>query len=243
MSADAKKRSKSALAVRVGLAAVVLGLLVYASVRLGPAATRLLGRPEDFRNFINSYGAASALVYMLVQTLQVVVAVIPGEIAQVAGGYAFGTFLGTLYSLIGIAAGTLVAFFLARLVGFGVVRALAPAKSLEKFEFIMNSPRFEVAMFVLFLVPGIPKDTLVYIAGLTPVTPWKFLVISLAARFPGIWGSAYIGAHLQQKEYLPVWIMSGLALVLFVVGLLTREKIIAALHRLRRHTDKGGPEA
>ncbi len=236
MNSGSKRPSGSALAFRIGLAAVVLGLLIYASIKLGPAATRLLSRPDDFRAFIKSYGAASALVYMLVQTLQVVVAVIPGEIAQVAGGYAFGTALGTLFSLVGIAVGTLGAFFLARLVGFGVVRALVPAKSLEKFEFLMNNPRFEVAMFVLFLVPGIPKDTLVYIAGLTPVTPWKFLLISLVARFPGIWGSAYIGAHLQQKEYLPVWIMSGLALVLFVVGLLTREKIIAALHRLR-HRD------
>ncbi len=242
MKADLNKPSKTVVAVRIGLAAVVLGLLVYASIKLGPTATKLLGRPDDFRAFIGRYGAASALVYILVQMLQVVVAVIPGEIAQVAGGYAFGTALGTVYSLTGIAAGTLVAFFLARLVGFAVVRILVPAKSLEKFEFLINNPRFEMALFVLFLVPGIPKDTLVYVAGLTPVTPWKFLLISLAARFPGIWGSAYIGAHLQQKEYLPVWIMSGLALALFVVGLLTREKIVTALHRLRRRTDKDEPE-
>jgi uncharacterized membrane protein YdjX (TVP38/TMEM64 family) len=86
---------------------------------------------------------------------------------------------------------------------------------------------------LLFLIPGIPKDTLTYIAGLTPVKPLRFLLISMLGRFPGLWGSAYIGANLQEKDYLPVWILSGVSVVLFVAGLLLKDKIIGKMNRLR----------
>lgn len=221
---------------------VFLILVVYISAKFGPAITRLMSHPEKFKEYIDAYGPASALIYILIQAAHVIIVVIPGEIVQIAGGYAFGTFFGTVYSLIGIIVGTLIVFFATRLVGYSLVRAFVSPRKLEKFDFLINSSKSEITMFVLFLIPGIPKDTLVYISGLTPVKPWRFLLICTVARFPGLWGSAYIGANLQEKDYLPVWIMSGLALVLFVAGILTKDKIIGRLHRHRRE-GKGTPPA
>jgi uncharacterized membrane protein YdjX (TVP38/TMEM64 family) len=212
---------------------VFLGVVIYVSIRFGPAITRLMSRPEKFREYIDGLGSVGALFYILIQVAHVIIVVIPGEIVQIAAGYAFGTFLGTLYSLAGIIIGTVIVFFGTRLAGSAIVRAFIPPMTLKKFDFLINSPKSEIAMFVLFLIPGIPKDALVYISGLTPVNPWKFLLICVVARFPGLWGSAYIGAHLQKKDYWPVAIMSGLALVLFVVGILAKDKIILRLHRLR----------
>lgn len=221
---------------------VFLILVVYISAKFGPGITRLMSHPEKFKEYIDAYGPASALIYILIQAAHVIIVVIPGEIVQIAGGYAFGTFFGTVYSLIGIIVGTLIVFFATRLVGYSLVRAFVSPRKLEKFDFLINSSKSEITMFVLFLIPGIPKDTLVYISGLTPVKPWRFLLICTIARFPGLWGSAYIGANLQEKDYLPVWIMSGLALVLFVAGILTKDKIIGRLHRHRRE-GKGTPPA
>jgi len=90
-------------------------------------------------------------------------------------------------------------------------------------------------VFLLFLIPGIPKDTLVYVSGLTPIKPLTFLPICLIARLPALWGSAYIGANLQEKDYLPVWIVSGIALVLFVLGVIFKDKIISFVTKLRHH--------
>jgi uncharacterized membrane protein YdjX (TVP38/TMEM64 family) len=142
----------------------------------------------------------------------------------------------------GILLGSMIAFFAARLLGYALVKTFVSPKKLEQFGFLINNPKSEIAMFALFLVPGIPKDSLVYIAGLTPIKPVRFFLLSMIARFPGLWGSAYIGANLQEKDYLPVWIMSGAALVLFVAGVLNRDRIIAWLHRLRRHEEDGPPE-
>ncbi|MCX6572179.1 MAG: VTT domain-containing protein [Candidatus Aminicenantes bacterium] len=208
-----------------------LGLVTYVSFKFGPAITRLMSHPERFKEFVDKNGSASALLYILIQAAHVIIVVIPGEIVQIAGGYAFGTFLGTLYSLIGITMGTLIVFFATRLVGYSLVRTFVSPEKLKKFDFLINSSKSEIALFILFLIPGLPKDTLVYISGLTPVKSWRFLSICTIARFPGLWGSAYIGANLQEKDYVPVWIMSGLALVLFVVGILVKDKVISRLHR------------
>jgi uncharacterized membrane protein YdjX (TVP38/TMEM64 family) len=172
--------------------------------------------------------------------VQIIVAVIPGEIVQVAGGYAFGTPLGALYAMVGTVIGTVVVFAAIRLLGFSLLKALISPGQLERFRFLVGSPKSEIAIFVLFLIPGIPKDTLVYLSGLTPIKMLRFVVISAIARFPGVLGSAYIGANLQEKDYLPVWIMSGIALVLFAAGVLMRDKIIDRLQRLR-HANKEQP--
>jgi uncharacterized membrane protein YdjX (TVP38/TMEM64 family) len=228
-------RRTPAFIVRVVLLAVFIGLLVFASIKLTPVVTRFMKSPEAMQGFVAKYGSASAAIYVLIQAAQVVVFVIPGEIVQVAGGYIFGTWLGALLSVAGILLGTVVAFFAARLLGYAVVEALVSPKKLERFEFLISDPKSEIAMFILFLVPAIPKDSLVYISGLTPIKPLRFFLISMIARFPGLWGAAYIGANLQEKDYWPVVILSVVSLVLFVLGLRFKDRIIDRLHRLRHH--------
>lgn len=228
---ERENQVKPQLVAHIIMLVVFLSLVVFISFKFGPAITRLVSHPQRFKEVIGAYGSVGALLYILIQIVHVIIVVIPGEVVQIAGGYAFGTFFGTLYSFIGIFVGTLIVFFATRMVGYSLVRTFVSAGKLEKFDFLVNSPKSEVALFVLFLIPGLPKDTLVYISGLTPIKPWRFLLICTIARFPGLWGSAYIGANLQKKDYLPVWIVSGLALVLFIVGILAKDKIIGRLHR------------
>jgi uncharacterized membrane protein YdjX (TVP38/TMEM64 family) len=237
-----KRNRRVYLIAQAVLLAIFLGIIIYASMKYAPSLTRLIRKPDKFRTFLQSYGPTSALIYIALSAIQIIIAVIPGEIVQVAGGYVFGTALGTFYAMIGTVVGTLVVFMAVRLLGFSLVKALISPKQLEKFRFLICDPKSEIAIFVLFLIPGIPKDTLVYLSGLTPIRPLRFLVICTIARFPGVLGSAYIGANIQEKDYLPVWIMFGLATVLFVGGVLLRDKIINRLQRLR-HPRKDPPPA
>ncbi len=235
-------RPRMHLIVQAILGAAFLAAVVFVSVKFGPAITKLMSRPEEFRALVASYGFVSVLIYIGIQAAHVVIVIIPGEIVQIAAGYAFGTLAGTLYSLIGILVGTVVVFFATRLFGYPLVKALVPPNKLERLTALVNGPKSEIAMFVLFLIPGIPKDTLVYLSGLTPVRPLRFLIICAVARFPGLWGSAYIGAHLQKQDYLTVGIMSGVALALFVTGVLLRDKIIAYLHSVKSRGGGGGTD-
>jgi uncharacterized membrane protein YdjX (TVP38/TMEM64 family) len=232
--------SKSIIWLRAAALAVVLGLMLYVTIAYGPTITRLISNTQKFRDYLVSYGAWSAVVFMLIQAAQVVIAAIPGEFTQVAGGYAFGTAWGTFYSVAGILLGTMVAFSISRLFGYPLLKILVPAKGLEKFKFLINNPKAEVGMLVLFLIPGIPKDVLTYIAGMTPLRPLRFMVMAMVARLPGILISSYIGSHVEKRNFTEVIIASALAFGLFLIGIILRERIIR--HIQARHEQHTNPD-
>jgi uncharacterized membrane protein YdjX (TVP38/TMEM64 family) len=220
---DSRRRRQ--IIIRGALFLAFLAALVFLTIRYGPEVTRLFSRPYRTREYLRSFGLAAPLIYILFQVIQVVVAFIPGEVVQVAGGFVFGTILGTVYSVVGAALGTLIAFLTARALGFSLVRILVPRETFDRLHSLINSPRSDVTVFILFLMPGVPKDPLTYIAGLTPMRPLRFLVISMLGRFPSLLGSAYVGSHLAKKNYWPVMVVSAAALVLFILGFLFRKKI------------------
>jgi uncharacterized membrane protein YdjX (TVP38/TMEM64 family) len=223
-------KSRPFIAVNIILAALFVGSIVYATIRFGPELTKLVSDPHKFREYVLSFGPWSAVVFMLFQVLQVVIAVIPGEPVQIAGGYIFGTVLGTVYSTLGITAGYIIVFTSVKLFGFPLVKKLVPEKELEKCSALINSPKLETTIFLLFLIPGIPKDILVYIAGLTPIKPVLFFIIITFARFPAMLGSSFIGAEIQSSQYLIAIIVSVIASILFVLGYIYKQRIIDFLH-------------
>lgn len=233
-----EKLKKWKLAGNIGLIVIFLALIVLATVKLGPYIGQLAHEPGKLKEWLDSFGWKSIPVFIALQMLQVVVAAIPGEFVQIAGGYVYGTFLGTLYSLIGIVTGSVLVFFVSRLLGYSLVRMFVSEKNLEKFEFMMNSSKSEMVMFMLFLIPGMPKDILTYIAGLTPVKPLRFFLIITIARFPALLASSYIGSNLQQQNYLAVIILSAAALVLFVAGILLKDKVIGKVQRMIHKAEK-----
>jgi uncharacterized membrane protein YdjX (TVP38/TMEM64 family) len=206
--------------------------ITYLTIHFAPGITKLISKPDKFRHILTSYGPISILVFIFFQFIQVLIAAIPGELLQLAGGYVYGTFFGTVYSLTGILLGSVVAFYISRLLGLELVKTFVAEKDFEKLNFLVNSPKSEITMFLLFLIPGVPKDILVYLAGLTPIKPAKFFIIFTIARFPGLLASAFVGANFQRRDYLPVIIVSTIACVLFVVGLLAKEQIVHKLHKL-----------
>jgi uncharacterized membrane protein YdjX (TVP38/TMEM64 family) len=227
---------KRRLVFYIALITVFIGILVYLGIKLGPKITELAKNPEKLHRLLNSFGWKGVLVFIGIQILQVLVAAIPGEIVQIAGGYIYGTWLGTLYSLIGILIGSILVFFIVRLLGYPLVRLVASEAQIEKFNSIFGSAKSEAAAFILFLIPGIPKDILTYIAGVTPVKPLRFFIIIMIGRFPALLASSYIGHGTQMGNYLVVIILCVAAVVLFLVGLLLKDRIIEKIHRfsLRR---------
>jgi uncharacterized membrane protein YdjX (TVP38/TMEM64 family) len=211
---------------------LIVVLLIFLSIKYGPEITRLVSNPKKFRDFILSYGKIGALVFMLFQVIQVVIAFIPGEVVQIAGGYIYGTLLGTLYSLIGITAGCVIVFFTVRLLGYRLVKQLVSEKDLQKFFNLINSPGSEFVIFLLFFLPGIPKDILVYICGLTPVKPLQFFIILIAARLPAMVGASFIGANIQKENYYTAIIITIISCILFVVGFVFKDKLISVMKKI-----------
>lgn len=194
----------------------------------------LFASADRLREWIASAGATAPLIFVAIQALQVVVFFIPGEIPQVVGGYLFGLWTGTLLSLAGIALGSLVSFIVARALGVPFVHALFEREKVEQVRRILQSPRAKLSFFLLFLIPGLPKDILCYAAGLSSIRLFVFLSFSSVGRLPGIAGSALMGQAAAERRWPLAATVLALAVVLFVIGYLFRERIQLFLERMSR---------
>ncbi len=192
---------------------------------------------DRFRDWIDGQGVFAPLLFVLAQCFQVIVFVIPGEVPQIAAGYLFGFWLGSLLSVAGILLGSVLSFLLARLLGVPFVLALFPRETVERVQRFARSSRALPLFFLVFLIPGIPKDVLCYAAGLTSIRLSAFMLVSTVARIPGIAGSALMGKAAAQERWLLVGIVFGVSLLLFLLGLLLRRRIEALLERL---SSRGG---
>jgi len=221
------------------LIAFILGAVWYFRQDL----SLLFSSPQKVQAWVSSRGAAGPLVFMLLQFFQVVVFVVPGEVVQIAGGYLFGVWKGTLFSLVGIMAGSTFNFYVARLLGTPFVQTLFKPSQVEKFRTVAHSPRARVGFFLFFVIPGIPKDVLCYVAGISPMRFLVFFGISMAGRLPALVGSNFIGnAAAAQQWHTALYILAG-AGVLFVLGLSFRERIHALIERVTGSRHEGRGEA
>lgn len=199
------------------------------------------------RDWVAATGALAPLVFIAVQALQVVVFVIPGEVPQIAGGYLFGPWRGTLLSVCGILIGSTVDFFIARWAGTPFVRALFPGDRVDRLGRLLEGRGARAAFFLLFLIPGIPKDILCYVAGLSPMRFPFFAGASTLGRLPGILGSAFIGEAAAARRWPLVVGLGAASVALFAAGWLLREPVqrwIEGLaERRRRSADGVRPKA
>lgn len=229
------ERLKNSLIFRVIALLLLVGGIAFFSWRLMPQVTHLFKNPEQFRNLLLGFGDWSLAVFVGMQILQVLAAPLPGELIQIAGGYVFGVFTGTLLSLLGILLGSLMAFFMARWLGYPLLQALISKEKLEHFHELLNSNRAEVIVFILFLVPGAPKDIMTFVAGATPIPSGHFFLAAILGRFPGIMVSALIGAQLEKQQYFLAGILSLAAATIFLLGIIYHDRLT---HFLARHHRK-----
>jgi uncharacterized membrane protein YdjX (TVP38/TMEM64 family) len=209
-------------------------MIIYVSVKHGAYIMNLANKPEQLQYLLNSYGQKGKFIFILIQTLQVIVAAIPGEILQLGGGYIYGIWLGTIYSITGIFLGSIIVFYLSRFLGYSIVRLFVSQKNAKKLDFMINSNKSEIGMFILFLLPGMPKDVLTYIAGLTPVKPHRFLIFATLGRLPALIASSYIGYNAQRGNYFVVVILLVASVLLFLIGFAFKNIVISKLYNFRR---------
>ncbi len=157
---------------------------------------------EKFQSFIESFGVWGYLIMLVVQIFQIIVAIIPGEVVEFVSGTMYGWFGGLVLCCIGIAIGHLLIFTSVRYFGKDFVEKAAGSKVMNKFKFLQNEKKLKTVMFVLFFLPGTPKDLLVYIAALTKIKFSDFLAITLFARLPSIISSTYAGDAFANKNFI-----------------------------------------
>ena len=190
---------------------------------------------KELEQTIRSYRSQSILIYIAAQVIQVVLSVIPGQALQFAGGYLFGTLLGLLFSVIGIAIGSTLAYYVARILGRDAVHLFFGKRKVTEMLDLMNSPKGLIVTFVIFLIPGVPKDLCSYAAGLSNLKLRPYLIVSMIARIPGMLGCLIIGQQVGAGGYTSAAVIAAIALMMLLLGVLFRKKILDTAYKL---TDK-----
>lgn len=185
--------------------------------------------PNKLKNIIMSYGQYSILVFFLLQVMQVVAFFIPGEIVQIAGGYIYGTFGGSVLSILGITTGSIIVYSISRFYGKPLITKIISKKDLKFFDKVLKTGSINFVVFLLYLIPGIPKDVLAYICGISSISFQDFIIYSTLGRLPGIIVSAYFGSKIYTGNKQILIIIGILMTLFFIVGVLKGEKIVTKI--------------
>lgn len=181
---------------------------------------------EDFRNYIQSFGMLGWAVLLLLQILQVFVALIPGELVESAAGFAFGPITGTLLCYAGVAIASCLVFALTRRFGVKLVEVFISREKINQLSFINTHRKRNLFIFLVFFIPGTPKDLLTYFVGLTDIKLSAFLLISLIARIPSVVSSTFGGHLLGEGQYWGAVILYGITGIVSLGGLAIYNAII-----------------
>ncbi len=188
--------------------------------------------------FIHEHRAYAAFTFIGLQALQVVAAPVPGEVTGFVGGYFFGTFWGIIYSTIGLTIGSWVAFLIARVLGRHIVEVVVNAEVIRRYDYVMKHKGLFLT-FVMFLIPGFPKDILCYVLGLGHMGQRDFLLVSTSGRLLGTILLTVGGTYFRDARYGAFFTLLGIGIGAVLLVMIYRENIDGWFRDLRaRHHRK-----
>ena len=187
---------------------------------------------HQLKGVIRSFGPYSPLAYILLQILQVIIAPIPGGAIEFIGGYLFGAKAGFFYSMIGLTLGSWLAFSLARIFEKLAVEKFVSPRTIKKFDYLIGHEGVIIS-FLLFLIPGFPKDALCYLLGLTPMHTGIFLIISTIGRIPGTLMACLQGGKAFDHQYKTLLVLLGLSVLAILVFYIYHNEIHRMIKKLK----------
>lgn len=194
--------------------AAVSGACVALCAAFGPDALAFLADAPRFRSWIDDAGIAGCAAFVAANAAQVVIALLPGEPLELAAGYAFGFWEGTALCLVASALGTTIVLALVRSFGTRVVELFFSVEKIRSVRWIADAQRFNLLLFVCFLIPGTPKDLLTYVAGLTGHPARRIVAITTVGRIPSIISSTLAAGAFGDGNYLTAAVVAALAIAL-----------------------------
>ena len=222
---EAHKKKIYLIAIIVALVFVgVVGYLV------GKPMIEFVREPERFRAWVDSSGLWGRVAFVGMVVFQLIIAIIPGEPLEMGAGYAFGAVEGTLLCILGCVIGSALVFLFVRRFGVKLVEVFFSREKIRSLRFLQDSRRLNLLTFIVFFIPGTPKDLLSYFIGLTDMKLGTWLFITAVARIPSIVTSTVTGDALGLQNYQFALIAFGATLLLSLGGILVYRRLSARRH-------------
>lgn len=187
----------------------------------------------QFKEKVEQSGMIGLLLIFGLEIAQVLLAVLPGEPIEILAGICFGPVWGTVILMISVFIITSIIYFLVKKYGRKFIYEFFPKEKVNKLEnskLFKNEKKIEMVMIILFLIPGTPKDLLVYIGGLLPIKSSRFILISTLLRFPSIISSTIAGYNIlggKWKIVVLVYIITFIItlVIIVIVNKLDKNKV------------------
>ncbi|MGN0262540.1 MAG: TVP38/TMEM64 family protein [Eggerthellaceae bacterium] len=241
LASDLEQREVRVFGVSVSAPVLIraIGLIVILAVMVGVVflCSKYFGdlfTAEGRANLVadvKSAGPAGALILLVLEIVQVVVAFIPGEVVQMVAGMMYGPWLGTAIIVLGCFLSMWFVYEMVHRLGQPFVESVVPTKYLESFRRFEQGGKLTAVVFVLFLIPGLPKDVFTYLVPLTSMPKKEYLGVAMIARLPGIFMSTHAASGLLNGNVVQSVIVFGILAVLGIAGIMFKDRIMDALHR------------
>ena len=229
---NAEKKNKIFAAVKFAvLLMIVIGLPLYVYVFHKDFILQFRSFDEVVA-FLRQYKSFSVPVYLGAELLQILISVLPGQVFQFAAGYLFGFVPGLIYTAIGAVTGTIVTFCLARVLGTDAVHLMLGEERTEHFIRLLNSRTAYLITFLIYLIPGVPKDTVCYIAGVSEMKMIPFVIITVIGRLPAMAASIVFGAMYMKQNYTGMAIVAVVVCVIVLICIIRRKDIMKRVDML-----------
>ena len=214
---------------KVILLFIVIAIMTAVTIYLIPVIKEL-GTKEGqavFQERINSSGFLGMLMLFGLQFAQIFLFIIPGEPIEILAGICYGNIWGTVFIMISAAIISAFIYLLVHKLGRKFIYDFISKEKIEKIEKskVFQDPKtIRFIIFILFFIPGTPKDLLTYIAALLPIKPLEFIIISTIARFPSVISSTWAGASLLEGNWQFSLMIYGITFSIVAIIILIMRK-------------------
>lgn len=213
----------------------VLALFIGITIYLFPVMKNLSTTQGqiEFKQKVEDSGAWGLMSLFGLQVAQIFLIIVPGEPIEILAGMCYGGIWGTVFIMLSAGIISTIIFLLVRKFGRKFVYDFCDKEKVAKIEnnkLFQNPKKIEMIMLILFLIPGTPKDLLVYVAGLLPIKPLRFILISTFARFPSVITSTLAGENLAVGDWkMSIILYAGIlilvAIIVFIINKFDKDKV------------------
>ncbi|MBQ3369381.1 MAG: TVP38/TMEM64 family protein [Mogibacterium sp.] len=233
MNAEVSSDKKKVIAILklILLIMIIVGIPAFLYLRFGSDifSKDTAGRVIDY---LKQNRHISFLLIIVLQIIQVVVCFLPGQPIQFAASYMFGVGRGLLLSIIGAVIGTVISFYISKALGSDAMHLIFGEEKVKEYQRKLNSGRGLLLAFLIYLIPGIPKDLVSYAAGISEMRFRPFLLAATVGRSPAMLGSLLFGHFYGKQNYRALVILSVIVALVLLVCFIKRKDLIEFLDRL-----------
>ncbi len=233
---------KKTIILRILIIAALLavaGACVYMYLHFGKSAIELVKDTERFKSWIDGFGVWGVIVFVAIRILQTIFKFIPTEPIEIGAGLVWGWFGGFALCLLGNILGSVIILFMTQRIGTRILKIFHLENKLQSMRFLQDREKRNRLLFIFYLVPGTPKDTMTYFVGLTDINWIEFLILSSIARIPAIVSSTICGAYLGENNFKVAAIVFIVTALLSIPGAFLYKKISARYVTDRPQSDPG----